>query len=318
MYRIGIDLGGTNIVAAVVDEAYRIVGKATCKTRTPRPAEEIMADMCQVARQAVDAAGLTMADIALVGMGCPGTCNGDTGLVEYANNLGFYNVPVRETVGALLGLPAYMENDANCAAYGEFIAGAAKGSVNCVCITLGTGVGSGIIVNGTIFGGINFAGGELGHTVIVAGGEPCNCGRRGCWEAYSSATALIRQTREAMRQHPESALWQISPTLDEVNGKTAFDGMRLGDPVATTVVDRYIAMLACGVTNMVNAFQPDVICIGGGICKEGDTLIKPLRQLVARERYSRYSEKQTEIVAGVLGNDAGLIGAAFLDRVFEK
>ncbi len=314
MYRIGIDLGGTNIVAAVVNEDYEIVARASCKTAIPRPAEAIVADMCAMSRQAVEKAGLTMEDIAMVGIGSPGTCNQESGLLEYANNLGFKNVPIQAMVSEDLGKPVYMANDADAAAFGEYLAGAGKGVKNCICVTLGTGVGGGIILDGKIYSGSNYAGGELGHMVIVAEGEPCTCGRRGCWEAYSSATGLINQTKAAMEANPDSALWQIAPTLEQVNGKTAFDGMHQGDPVATQVVERYIAMLGCGITNLVNIFQPDVICIGGGICNQGDTLILPLRAYVERERYSKYSVKQTAIVTTVLGNDAGIIGAAFLDR----
>ena len=179
--------------------------------------------------------------------------------------------------------------DANAAALGEALAGAAKGAQSCVCITLGTGVGGGIIIDGKIYGGFNFAGAELGHTVIMVDGELCTCGRFGCWEAYASATALINQTRRAMVNHPDSAMWSIAEDLDKVNGRTAFDGMRAGDAVAAQVVDTYIKYIATGLINVINIFQPEVLCIGGGICKEGDTLLKPLAAHIERERYSKYS-----------------------------
>ena len=232
MYRIGIDLGGTNIVAGVVDDEFRIVATAKCKTRIPRPAEEIVVDMARMAKEAVQNAGLTMADIAYVGVGSPGTCNADTGIVEYSNNLQFEKLPLRDMLGGMLDKAVYIENDANAAALGEALAGAAKGAQSCVCITLGTGVGGGIIIDGKIYGGFNFAGAELGHTVIMVDGELCTCGRFGCWEAYASATALINQTRRAMVNHPDSAMWSIAEDLDKVNGRTAFDGMRAGDAVA--------------------------------------------------------------------------------------
>ena len=202
MYRIGIDLGGTNIVAGVVDRNYNIIAKAKRKTRVPRPADEIIRDMAQASLEAVESAGLSIDDIELVGVGSPGTCNPDTGIIEYANNMGFENLPMRDNLGAILKKDVYIENDANAAALGEALAGAAKGAQSCVCITLGTGVGGGIIIDGRIYGGFNFAGAELGHTVIVVDGYPCTCGRNGCWESYASATALIRQTREAMRNNP--------------------------------------------------------------------------------------------------------------------
>ncbi len=315
MYRVGIDLGGTNIVAAVIDEEYHIVASEKCPASLPRSAAAIMDDMALLTRKAVEKAGLTLDQIGFVGIGSPGTCNKDTGVVEYANNLGFENVPmVDEMKKRLDGKPVGIENDANAAAFGEYIAGAGRGSASCVCITLGTGVGGGIIDSGKIYTGFNFAGAELGHTVIVKDGEPCSCGRNGCWEAYASATALIRQTRCAMKAHPDSAMWKVVSSLDDVDGKTAFDGMRMSDAVSTEVVDRYIDYIACGLTNMINIFQPEIICIGGGICKEGDRLIKPLMKYIERERYSRFSNRQTKLVTAALGNDAGLIGAAFLDQ----
>lgn len=312
MYRIGIDLGGTNIVAGVVDDDFRIVATAKCKTRIPRPAEEILVDMARMAKEAAQNAGLTMADIAYVGVGSPGTCNADTGIVEYSNNLQFEQLPLRDMLGGMLDKPVYIENDANAAALGEALAGAAKGAQSCVCITLGTGVGGGIIIDGKIYGGFNFAGAELGHTVIMVDGELCTCGRFGCWEAYASATALINQTRRAMVNHPDSAMWTIAEELEKVNGRTAFDGMRAGDAVAAQVVDTYIKYVATGLINVINIFQPEVLCIGGGICKEGDTLLKPLSAHIERERYSKYSSHQTRLCVATLGNDAGIIGAAFL------
>ena len=274
-----------------------------------------MQDIARLSRDAVKKAGITMADVASVGIGCPGTCNVKTGMVEYANNLNFTNVPIVARMNELLGLPVYIDNDANAAAFGEAKAGAAKGVENCVCVTLGTGVGGGIIIDGKIYQGCNYAGAELGHVVIEMNGEPCTCGRRGCWEAYSSATALVRQTKAAMEQHPDSLMWKLAGgSLDRVNGLTAFDGMRKGDAAATAVVNKYIEYLACGITNVVNTFQPDTVCIGGGISHEGETLLAPLRKIVEAERYSKFCERQTEICAATLGNDAGIIGAACLGR----
>ena len=312
MYTIGIDLGGTNIKAGVVDDGYHIVGTAKCKTALPRSADAIVDDMARMAREAAADAGIRMDEVAYVGIGSPGTCNGDTGIVEYANNLRFENVPLRQMMHERLVLDIYIENDANAAALGEALAGAAKGAQSCVCITLGTGVGGGIIIDGKIYGGFNFAGAELGHIVINVDGELCTCGRHGCWEAYASATALIRQTRQAMVAHNESAMWRIAGTLDQVDGRTAFDAMRAGDAVGKQVVDRYIQYIACGLINVINIFQPEVLCIGGGICKEGDTLLKPLEAHISRERYSKFSTHQTRLCVATLGNDAGIIGAANL------
>jgi glucokinase len=311
-YYIGIDLGGTNIKAGVVSEDFEIVAKASCKTNLPRPGEEICADMAKVALEAVKEAGLTIDDIEAVGIGTPGTANSETGVIEYSNNLGFLNFPVVELMKTHINKPCYVENDANAAAYGEFVAGAAKGANDAVCITLGTGVGGGIIINKKIYSGFNFAGAEIGHTVINVDGPQCTCGRRGCFEVYSSATGLIRMTNEAIAKHPESILKEEADDHGKVSARTAFNAMRRGDAAAKQVVDDYIRYLACGIANTINIFQPDILCIGGGVCNEGDPLLLPLKELVAKEVYTRNSEKNTEIVIAKLGNDAGIIGAAFL------
>lgn len=312
MYNIGIDLGGTNIVASVVDDKYNIIATGKTPTAVPRSAEEIFDDIAAVCREAMDKVGLTIADISSVGLGTPGTVN-ENGIIEFANNLGFNNVPAREMLKERLGdLPIYIDNDANCAALGEAYAGCGNGSQNFVAVTLGTGVGSGIIVNGKIVTGVNCAGGECGHMVIVVDGEPCSCGRKGCWEAYASATALIRQTRKAMEENPDSIMHEVARQEGKVSGRTAFDAMRKGDIAAIKVVDNYIKYVACGLINIVNALQPEIICVGGGICNEGETLMKPLRRFVQAERYSIHSKIQTHIMKAELGNDAGIIGASLL------
>ncbi|HBI85285.1 MAG TPA: glucokinase [Ruminococcus sp.] len=313
-YYIGIDLGGTNIVAGLVDENYNILKKVSRKTNRPRPAEEIAADMAACALDAIREGGLTPEQVEWIGIGTPGIANSATGIIEYSNNLDFHNVPMVKWISEATGRPAFVENDANAAAYGEYVAGAAKGAANAVCITLGTGVGGGVVIDGKIYAGSNFAGAELGHTVLNMDGPQCTCGRRGCFEVYSSATGLIRMTNEAMEKHPESAMHAMAKEHGKVSARTAFDCMRKGDKTAKEVVDFYIRALAAGITNMINIFQPDVLCIGGGVCNEGDALLLPVRELVAKEVYTRDSEKNAEIVIAKLGNDAGIIGAAFLGR----
>ncbi len=315
MYTIGIDLGGTNIVAGLVDEDCKILTTAKVKTNMPRDPEAIIDDMAALCERVIAQAGVTKADVAYVGIGCPGSCNTETGEVEYANNLNFSHLMLGPMMKEKTGLPVYIENDANAAALGEAMAGAAKGLAKSVCITLGTGIGGGIILDGEIYSGSNFAGAELGHIVIVADGEDCTCGRHGCWEAYASATALIRQTRRAMEQNPDSAMWKLAGgDLANVSGRTAFDAMRENDAAGKAVVDQYIKYLACGLVNVINIFQPDVLCVGGGICKEGETLLAPVRKIIEEERYSKYSQKQTKLCVASLGNDAGIVGAACLKR----
>ncbi len=313
-YYVGIDLGGTNIVAGVVDEEYNIVAKASTKTNCPRPEKEIADDMAKMALQAVKNANLTIGDIEWIGIGTPGIANSSTGVIERANNLGFENTPMVKYISEAIDKPVFIENDANAAAYGEYVAGAAKGAKNAVCITLGTGVGGGIIVDGRIYAGSNFAGAEIGHTVIEVDGAQCSCGRKGCFEAYSSATGLIRMSKEAMAQFPESIMNKMAEEKGKVTARTSFDAMRAGDKAAKNVVDKYIKYLAAGITNTINIFQPDVLCIGGGVCNEGDPLLLPVKALVEKEDFASNSAKRTEIVIAKLGNDAGIIGAAFLGR----
>ncbi len=317
-YYVGIDIGGTNISTGVVDEEYQIVGRAKLKTGIGRSYKEIRDDIAETARMAAAEAKLDPEDVRWVGVGCPGLCNTETGIVEYSNNLNWHNVPLVSDLEQALNRKVYLDNDANAAAYGEYLAGAAKGAKNAVVITLGTGVGAGIIINGKIFSGSNFAGGEIGHTVIVVDGYECTCGRRGCFEAYSSATGLIRMTKEALRAHPESRIQQLVEADGRISARTAFNAAKLMDETGTQVVDRYIKHLACGITNTINIFQPDILCIGGGVCNEGERLLEPLKKQVAADVFSRDSAKNTEICICRLGNDAGIIGAAMLGKTADS
>lgn len=312
MYNIGIDLGGTNIKVGVVDENYNIVGKSNIKTNLPRPSEEIAESIAEGVRLACADAGISASDVNSIGIGTPGVANRNTGVVLYSCNLGFNNFELGKVLGEKLGTQIFVENDANAAAFGEVVNGAGKGYKNVVVITLGTGVGGGIIIDGKIYTGFNFCGGELGHTVIEYNGRQCGCGRKGCFEAYSSATALINMTKEAMEANSDSEMWKIAGSLENVDGKTAFDGMRAGDKAAVGVVDMYINYLGCGLVNIVNTFQPELLLIGGGICKEGENLTKPLNEYIERESYCIDPNRSTKLDIAKLGNEAGIIGAAYL------
>jgi glucokinase len=315
-YRIGVDLGGTNIVVGVVDENNKIIAKASRKTNAPRAAEGIFDDMADAVKEAMEKAGIAREDVLSVGVGTPGSVNKEDELIEFANNLGCDNVPAYRMLRERTGFDkVYFDNDANCAALGEAVAGCGQGVKDFVMITLGTGVGSGIIANGKLVTGVNYAAGEMGHTVIVYGGEPCNCGRKGCWERYSSATALISQTKTAMRENPDSQMWDVvNGDFTRVNGRTAFEAARRGDAAAKKVVNAYEAYLACGLSNVINIFQPDMVCVGGGIGNEKENLLAPVRRIVDSEIYSIHAKRQAKIVSAALGNDAGIIGAALLDE----
>lgn len=314
-YYMGIDLGGTNIKAGVVDDAFRIIGRAKAKTGIPRPAEEVMDAMAECAKAAAADAGVPWEQIRQVGIGVPGTANEETGVVEYANNLLFENVPMREYLQKRLHKEIDITNDANAAALGEVLAGAARGASNAVAVTLGTGVGGGIVIDGRLFTGFHYGGAELGHMGIVLGGRKCTCGRRGCLEAYASATGLIRSTKEAMEAFPDSLMWELArENGGNVSGRTAFLAAGRGDAAAQAVVNDYIQHLGYGLASIINILAPEILVIGGGVSNEGENLLRPLVECVRPQLYIRTPEKQTRIVLATLGNDAGLIGAAFLSR----
>ncbi len=313
-YSLGIDIGGTNIAAGVVNEKFEIIAEKKVKTNSGRGYEAVLKDIAEAGLLAVSEAGMSISDMSWVGMGCPGTCNPESGLVEYSNNLRWENVPLQKYVGDKLGIPAYIENDANAAALGEFYAGAAQGTKSAIIITLGTGLGAGIIIDGKLFSGSNYAGAEIGHTVINVDGEQCTCGRKGCFEAYCSATALVKFTKRAIEHNPGSAMVKIAEKEGKVSGRTAFNAAKIGDIAGQEVVDYFIKNLACGIINTINIFQPEILCIGGGVSHEGDNLLNPLKARIEKEIYSKNSGKNTKIALCSLKNCSGIIGAALLGR----
>lgn len=317
MIYLGVDLGGTNIKAALVDEQGQILQEGSRPTNLPRPAEAVCDDIAALCKDLMAEKGLTPADVACVGVGCPGTVDDATGMVLYSNNLDWADFAMGDYLHKALGLPVRLANDANAAALGEAIAGCAAGAQSAVIITLGTGVGGGVVLDGKMLTGYTGAAAEPGHMVIdgSAGAPLCTCGRRGCFEAFASATALIRQTRQAMERHPESGLWKLAPTLEEVTGRTVFDARDAGDAVAAQVVDNYIGYLAEGVANLINVFFPQVVGLSGGIANQGEALLAPLREKVEPKVFgAAHAHKKTEITTCTLGYRAGVIGAALLGR----
>lgn len=316
MYRIGIDLGGTNIAAAIVDKNFNIVYKKSVPTNVSDGGDRIANDMADLCTTLCVEAGISISEIEAVGIASPGIANSRDGVVEYACNLPFLKFPVcRKLSDRLGGIETHVENDANAAAWGEAVAGAARGTQNSVMITLGTGVGGGVIVDGKVYSGFNFAGSELGHIVISAGGRQCGCGRKGCWEAYSSATALINMTKEKLAECKAENRNTLMEKLSEdgVNGKVAFDAYDAGDDAAREVVEQYAYYLACGITNIINLYQPEVLSIGGGISGQGQKLLDLIMPIVKAESYGGAGTVvPTKVCIAELGNDAGIIGAAFL------
>ena len=305
---IGIDLGGTNIAVGLLNEKCEIIHKGSVPTLKERNYQEIVKDMADLAKKVTEEAGYTLADVKAVGIGCPGTVDSVNGEVVYSNNIKMDHVPLVAEFKKHIDLPVGIENDANAAAYGEYIA-TGKKLDSFVLITLGTGVGSGAIINGKIYRGFNGSGAEMGHASIVMDGKVCTCGKRGCFEQYASVTALINQTKEKMEDRPESLMHEWIKKKGKVNGRTAFECAKAGDKAAKEVKEQYIRYVAEGVSNIINIFQPELFVIGGGISKEGDELLIPIKEFVYENDFNKYMPK-TEITIAKLFNDAGIIGAA--------
>ena len=298
MYRIGIDLGGTNTVAGLVDEQGRIVDRESVKTNLPTDLDRIIRDITGLCRELMARNGLQNKDISGVGVGVPCTADRLSGWMQDADHLGFPGGPLVGPLEAGLGLPVRMANDADAAALGEFRGGGYDGS-SFVLVTLGTGIGGGIILNGNLYTSVNNAAGELGHMTIHLDGAPCCCGRNGCFEAYGSATALIRQACVA-----------TGDTVTEA--KTVFDRAAAGEQAYISVLDHYTTYLAEGFANIINIFGPDWLCIGGGVSAAGDALLEPVRAKTYDRVFAKNAQRNTRIVLARLGNDAGILGAALL------
>ena len=312
MLYIGIDVGGTNLKAGLVNEKGQIL--TTEKTPLgvfPGP-EGFAKTLAGLAEAVMRKGGAALEDIEYVGIGIPGAVSG--GEILYTANIPMAHVSMEKLFRRHLDLPLLLGNDADCAAVGEWSCGAGRGTKNFIVITLGTGIGGGLILNGKLHTGMG-AGGEVGHIVIVSGGAPCNCGRRGCWEAYASATGLIRLTKEAMAAHPESALHAIAAENGGVEGKTAFQAAQMGDETALALCGDYARYLATGLTDLVNVLHPEAVALGGGVAAAPNhLLLDPVREIVARECYARHTDQVPRILRAELGNDAGIIGAALLGR----
>ncbi|MBQ3425739.1 MAG: ROK family protein [Clostridia bacterium] len=305
---IGIDLGGTNIAAGIVDDNVKLMYKSSVPTQKERHYSAIIKDMAELVKTIVADSGCDMSDIRAIGIGCPGTIDNSRGMVVYSNNIKMDHVPLVDEFRKYIDVPLNVENDANAAAYGEYIANGNR--VNSyVFMTLGTGIGGGIIINGKIYRGFNCAGAEIGHSSIVIDGKTCTCGKKGCLEAYASVTALIEQTAEKMDECPDSMMNEWTKKYGKVSGRTAFECAKAGDKAAIEVKDRYIRYIAEGVSNMINIFQPDMFVIGGGISNEGDELLIPIKEFVYENDYNKYMPK-AEIKIAELFNDAGIVGAA--------
>ena len=311
MVRVGIDVGGTGIKVGIIDSRHQIIGEGAIHTFTDIPFEEQVQHMAQCVLDTAAAAGVSREDIEMVGVGIPGIANA-AGEVIKCTNMGWFHVPFRSVFRRFLDVPVHIENDANVAALAESVAGVSAGTSSSVFITIGTGIGSGIIIDGKIWKGFHGIGGELGHVILALNGVPCTCGNHGCLERYCSATALIRMGREAVAAHPESMILSMAEgDPANIEARTVIDSARQNDPVAVQVFNEYISYMSQAIASIVNLLDPEVIVIGGGVSKAGDFILDPLHR-----EYPKYvifnDQPMPEIKLAVLGARAGMIGAAML------
>lgn len=296
--RIGIDIGGTTTKIGLVDIHQKLIASQVMETRAKRPAEEVIGEIAERTLALLEDQGIAMDQCIGAGIGMPGTIDSKKGIVKYSNNIQWENVDLVKIMGQYLPIPIRIANDADCAALGEAVAGAGKECQDVIMLTLGTGVGGGIILDGKIYEGKGLGGSELGHMVIVENGEPCTCGRKGCLEAYASATALMREAKKA--------------TGGDLNPKEIFEGAKAGDPKLQQVVDNYIGKLGTGIVNIVNIFRPQLVILGGGISAQEEALLAPLREMLKTGCFGGEKGELPEIEGAALGNEAGMIGAASL------
>lgn len=305
---LGIDIGGMTVKGIITDENGKVLGEGSVPTDSDKGAEAMCGNIAKLIAQLMT--GVDKSEIVGVGVGCPGLIDSKNGVVVFAGNLNLKNFPLSEEIEKRCGLKVKLTNDANAAALGEAKFGAGSNYENSILITLGTGVGGGIIIDGKLFEGGKSAGTEIGHTVIVENGLKCTCGRKGCFERYASARALMEQTKEAMEGNRNSEMWK-GYDLDTVSGKTPFEYYE-SDLTAKLVVDKYISHLACGILNMINVFRPEVVMLGGGVSEQGEALTKPLQKIVDAELFGGTDYAPVKIVKAKLGSRAGAFGAAAL------
>ena len=314
MFYVGIDLGGMSIKAGLVDENGRILKKLTCPTGVERGAKAVVEDMARLTLDVVEQGGAKLEDVKAIGIGLPGIQDPETGRVPFCTNLGWHDVPVIEWMHEIVDKPIYIQNDATVAGLAESVAGVSANVKNIVFLTLGTGVGGGIVLDGKVYSGSHGVGSELGHMITVAGGDLCTCGNRGCWERYSSASALIRMGREAAAQAPDCLIMQkAGGCVEKISAKTVMDSAKEGDPVALKVFDQYIYNICTGLVGIINFIDPEMIVLGGGVSLAGEFLLNAVREKLPTMVFYK-TMPYARIELATLGNDAGIIGAAMLGR----
>ncbi len=312
MIYAGVDIGGMTIKVGLVNENGKIVLSRAFAKEQEKGFKSMVARTAEMVRALLDEANYSLLDLGGIGFGIPGTVDSKKGMIVSAVNIGCKNEKLVEEMAQYFNVPIAVGNDANMAALGEQRFGAGKGHENVVMITLGTGIGGGIIIDGKLYEGNGGAGGEVGHQIIVVDGEQCNCGRRGCWERYASATGLINQTKYAMADNANSLMHKIASENGGVDGKTAFLAKDAGDEAGRNVVEQYLHYLSEGLLNLAYVLHPEMFIIGGGISHEGKNVMDPLREKLNESLQSSGMLPLIEIVQASLGNNAGIIGAAAL------
>ena len=318
MYYVGIDVGGTGVAAGLVDENYQIVYRKSVPTDRGVDAQQMVEMLAALVNELLEGAGVSKDKVKSIGLGVPGTANLKTGQIEYANNLPFCQGNLRMRLAEKTGIKVFFDNDANAAAWGEYLVCESKPD-SFVMVTLGTGIGCGVVLNGKLFRGVNYAAGEIGHMTVKMNGRPCPCGRKGCLELYASAQALVEQAKKKMQKKENSILWKLCDNnIEEMDGRKFFEAVRMEDKCALKVLAWFTKYLGEGLLDLINILQPEVICIGGGISKAADLFLPQIQKHVAEKVYSKDSAQNTQLTAAKLGNDAGIIGAAMLHLCDEE
>lgn len=311
--RIGIDIGGMSVKIGLV-EKQRIISRNVIDTDSVRQSPYVLIDRIADSVEALlQANGIDTKSCKGIGLACPGTVDAANGIVTYSNNIGWENVAILDQLQNRINIPMALANDADAAALGEVICGAAKGKSSAVLLTLGTGVGGGVVMNKQIFNGFLKGGCELGHMVIERNGKLCTCGRKGCLEMYASASALMNHARELAANAPRSLLMELCRgKMENIDGKIIFESAQRGDEAANKAVGEYLENLSIGIANIVNIFRPEIVILGGGISAQKEYLTDPLQKLVNKMCFAGDHGEIPQIVTSALGNDAGIIGAAYL------
>ncbi len=309
-YIVAIDLGGMSAKGALFSDKGELITQERIATNSADGFDGTMHKLAKLAKMLTEKTDVDFDDVSVIGVGAPGVVDSSEGKILRWSNYNWNDVPFAKTLSGLTGKKVCVANDANVAALGEATFGATAKYQSSILLTIGTGIGGGIVFDGKLIEGYKSAGAELGHITIREGGLPCACGRRGCYEKYASTTALIQQTRYAMVENLQSKLWEIvDGKIENVDGRTAFTAARQGDETAKKVIEQFVGYLSEGIADFVNILRPEAIVIGGGISNEGDMLFEPLRKAVDERTYIAMDIVPLKIVGAKLGNKAGVYGA---------